>query len=132
MPPIGDISCKHAKFHLYADDTQLYITCQHPSDPIALKTTLTKLEACIDDIRQWMPLNVLKLNNGKTEFLVLQSKNIPYLEPPNIDIGLDNIGPSATARNLGVIISSTLSMSPHVIAVCKAATFQLHNISCGS
>ncbi len=128
--PIGDIIHKHnAKFHLYEDDTQLYLPCQHPSDPIALKETLTKLETCIDNICQWMPLNRSKLNDGKTKFLVLQSKNISHLEAPNIHIGIDNIGPGSTAQNVGVIIDSTLSMCLHVTAVCKAATFQLHRIS---
>ena len=51
------------------------------------------------------------------------------LAAPNITIGQDEICPSTTARNLGVIIDSTLSMSPHVAAVCKAASFQLHRIS---
>ncbi len=69
-----------------------------------------KLEACINDIHHWMPLNGLKLDNGKTEFLVLQSKNTPQLEAHNTHIGLDNIGASSTAHNLGVIIDSTLCL----------------------
>ncbi len=110
MLPIGDIIRRHkAQFHLCADDMQLYITCQRPCNPTSLKKTLTKLEACIKEIRQWMPLNGLKLNDGKTEFMILQSKNIPHLDAPNINIGLDEIGPSSTARNLGVII---LDLSP--------------------
>ena len=51
------------------------------------------------------------------------------LETPNIHIGLDNIATSSTTCDLGVIIDSALSMSPHMAAVCKAATFQLHCIS---
>ena len=36
MLPTGDIICRHnAQFHLYVDDMQLYITCQHPSEPTA-------------------------------------------------------------------------------------------------
>ncbi len=109
MLPIGDISHRHnAQVHLYADDTHLYITCPCPSDPTALKETLTKLEACIGEIQQWMPLNELKLNDGKTEFMALQLKNVPHLEAPNINIGLEKIGPSSNDCNLGVIIDSTL------------------------
>ncbi len=56
-------------------------------------------------------------------------KNMSKLETPNIHIGLDNIATSSTTCDLGVIIDSALSMSPHMAAVCKVATFQLHCIS---
>ncbi len=129
--PISDIIRKHqAIFHLFADDTQLYLTCQRPSDPTALNVTLANLEACIDDICLWMPLNAWKLNDSKTEFLVLQSKNIMNLQPPDICIALDNITPSHQSRDLRVIIDDSLSPSPGVASVCKAASFQLCRISC--
>ena len=66
-----------------------------------------------------------------TEFLVLQSHNITNLAPhPTISIGSDQISPSTHAKDLGVIIDSALSLSPHVSSVCNAANFQLHRISC--
>ena len=35
---------------------------------------------------------------------------------------------STTARNIGVIFSNSLSMAPHVAAVCKSSFFHLPNI----
>ena len=55
--------------HIYADDTQLYLSlkCDNPS------ITLSKLSSCISDIRVWMIKNILKINDLKTEFIVFRS-----------------------------------------------------------
>ena len=117
--PLGDIIRKHdTKFHLYADDAQLYLAFNRSGSPTACNDTLRRLEACIADIRRWMPLNGLKLNDGKTEFMLLQSKHVAPFESPNISIGDDTIAPASSARNLGVVFDSTLSMSAHLKAVC--------------
>ena len=45
-------------YHVYADDTQLYISfkCTQPFDAIS------KLTRCIADIRRWMITNILNIN----------------------------------------------------------------------
>ena len=49
--PLSAIARKHGvSIHLYADDTQLYVSC----DPDDIDTALAKLEACIEDVRLWM------------------------------------------------------------------------------
>ena len=124
--PLGDIIRSHdAGFHLYADDTQLYLACNRPNSQEAQCEIVTRLEACIADIQRWMPLNGLKLNDGKMEFLAIHSKyKIPAFTP-TILIGQDEISPSTTARNLGVIFDTTLSLHPHISSVVKAAFFQV-------
>ena len=56
-------------YHVYADDTQIYVSfkCDDPSQ------ALGKINACISDIRKWMILNKLKINYAKTEFIVFRS-----------------------------------------------------------
>ncbi len=67
--PIGDIVCKHnMSFHLYADNTQLYLSFNN-NDPISALDTRTIMESCITDIQSWMQLKCLKLNGIRTEFL---------------------------------------------------------------
>ena len=46
------------RYHVYADDTQLYIKfkCKQPLE------TISKLNSCLSDIRRWMIINKLKLN----------------------------------------------------------------------
>ena len=48
-----------------------------PSDPLELENALTVLQNCIKDIKIWMNVNKLKLNESKTEFFVAAS---PYYE----------------------------------------------------
>ena len=68
--PLGEICRSHGvTYHLYADDQQLYLSF-HPSGMSSCVTCLEHLEACIAEIRQWMSMNMLKVNDNKTEFIV--------------------------------------------------------------
>ena len=53
--------------HMYADDTQLYL----PFKPEDYDTAITQMQNCLADIRRWMNENMLKLNDTKTEFMVI-------------------------------------------------------------
>ena len=56
--------------HCYADDTQVYISfC--PNDSLDQLNAAELLESCIDDIRAWMLHDDLKLNDEKTELLII-------------------------------------------------------------
>ena len=68
---IGNICRKRqVAFHLYADDTQIYLSFR-PSIPSSKHECIAKIEKCIDEIGIWMTQNLLKLNNDKTEFILM-------------------------------------------------------------
>ncbi len=71
--PLGDTVRKYGmKSHLFADNTQLYLTF----DPKAQgdeELNITTMESCISEIKLWMLQNKLNLNDGKMEFLFLKS-----------------------------------------------------------
>ena len=70
MYPLRSILRHHCiHYHIYTDDTQLYISFDL-SDP---SITIDKVNKCLSDIRNWMIQNKLKINDSKTEFLVLTS-----------------------------------------------------------
>ena len=62
------------KVHMYADDSQLYLSFSAGTNEAL---ALSNLEKCIQEVRHWMASNLLKLNEDKTEFLVIgQSNNL--------------------------------------------------------
>ena len=92
-----------------------------------------ELSACTDDIKTWMTENQLKLNDDKTEALLFpfssSLKPSTVSLPDSITLGSHNIPFSDSARNLGFILDSNLSMKKHVIKICRAAYFELKRIS---
>ena len=120
------------KFHLYADDIQLYLSF-NGHDPHSEQEALNQLESCISDIKLWMMQNKLKLKDSKTEFLQFLSSpvttNSTRGSMTSISIGDDNIFPRGSAKNLGVIMDDRLSLNNHIMFICKAANFQLFKLS---
>ena len=71
--PIGAICRRHGvSYQLYADNTQLYITFTI-GDEVDEELARLKIEACIAEIREWMAHHKLKLNDDKTEYLLVVS-----------------------------------------------------------
>ena len=72
--PLGQIFKAHGlMYHLYADDRQLYLSFT-PNTLGAQSMCLETIKNCIDDVRRWMTLNMLKLNDNKTEFIILGTR----------------------------------------------------------
>ncbi len=128
VSPLSDVIREHGlSYHVYADDTQLYLSFRPSGN--AHELALEKLEACIKDVSDWMVANRLKLNGDKTEFLLLgTARQLSKIPPLHINVGSSLIAPSDKVRNLGCIFDTHMSMKLHVNAICKSAYHFLHNI----
>ena len=127
--PLGDIARKHSiPFHFYANDTQLYLLFTS-NCPNHLSSTKMSLELCVKDIGDWMQRNKLKLNQDKTELLVISSKYRPRPPLDYIRVGEEVIKSSKQARNLGVGFDQYLDFKEHVKITCKSAFFRIHSIA---
>lgn len=112
---------------MYADDTQIYIEFDLTTQ--SSEAALSKLESCINDIRIWMRENKLKLNEDKTEFVViLPTKQSHKVQVQSISIGDCDIEPSKSARNLGATFDSHMNLVPHVSSLVRSCNYQLRRI----
>jgi len=128
MLPLGDLlRSLSIEYHLYADDSQIYISFK----PVLPEQELTfeKLENCIQKIRQWMKPNFLMLNDDKTEFLITgTSQQLVKVTCDSITVGNTVVKASESARNLGVIFNSTMDMKEHIANQCRSMMMHLRNI----
>ena len=123
--PLGAILRHHnIPYHIYADDTQRYCACDADSSP----TTMSRIEACITDIRSWMITNKLKINDEKTEFLIISSPRSSVQLDLNVTIGQSVISPSNSCRNLGVMFDRHVKMNVQISSMCRSIHFHLRNI----
>ena len=73
--------------------------------------------------------NHLKLNDSKTEFLIIgSSTQLGQLKNDTIRIGDTTVRASETARNIGAIFDSSMTMKQHVSTLCRACYVHLRNI----
>ena len=128
--PLGDIIRRHhMKLHIYADDTQVYVSvCPTTSNGVTL--AVSRLEQCINDVNEWMSQNFLKLNADKTEVIMLGFKaQLAKIDLPTVNIAGVNIPiKSDPVKNLGVMFDCGLTMAAQVANITRSANFQLVNI----
>ena len=68
--PLGKLIRQYdLELHIYADDTQVYVSVC-PTSEAGVKPAVSKLENCVSNIQLWMAKNFLKLNADKTEVMV--------------------------------------------------------------
>ena len=114
--------------HCYADDSQVYISFS-PNDRAEQLAVVRNMEDCIRDIRCWMLNNDLKLNDDKTEFLIIgTSQQLVKLDNISIRVGDSDIHPVPIARNLGSWFDSRLSMATHITKICSSSFYYIYNI----
>ena len=89
------------------------------------------MQECVSDVKSWMTLNRLQLNDGKTEAMLVMSKrtSIAGLIPQSMRIGDTNIDFSDLVKNLCVTLDSSLSMHQQVSNTCTAAYIEFRRIS---
>ena len=69
--PLTHVILNHPVSHmLYADDTQVYKSC-NVND---LASAILCVEKCVSDIKTWMLCNKLQINENKTEALLVSHK----------------------------------------------------------
>ena len=69
--PLSSVISRHNICqHLYADDTQIYLSLSK-TDP---EMSLSLVQQCLHDVSDWIIASKLKLNPDKTEFILIGTK----------------------------------------------------------
>ena len=114
--------------HAYADDTQLYISFR-PALAAEQSVAINAMQDCITDIRNWMLEVKLKLNDDKTEFIIIGTRQqLAKVSVDSLQIGNETITSSSEVKNLGSWFDTQLKMDSHISKCCRTAFFQLFNI----
>ena len=113
---VSDISkdIKFCKYHLYADDTQLYITGKVHE----IVDLIKNLNKDLSRIAEFSENNCLRLNEGKSVFIFLGSNQniakINELVLPDIIINGKAIKRETIVRNLGINFNETMSWDSEI------------------
>ena len=127
------IATKHGlTIKLYADDSQLYIGFSS-ANAAEVNDVLKRIECCLKDIKQWMVQNFMKLNEDKTEFILLGAKNdMKKIGSLTLEVDgtlITNITCDGdAAKSLGVMMDENMNMQRQIAEVRKKCAWQLSNL----
>ena len=72
----------------------------------------------------------LKLNDGKTEIIVIRGnlRNVPVANFGVMSFGNTQLVPCESAKNLGIVLDSSLSWRSHIDSIVKTCIFHIRNL----
>ena len=87
------------------------MTCilQMSAPPDKISELLQSMQSCISDVKAWATANMLKLNDNKTELMLVTSKRtkLPHNLPTSITIGNAQIPFKPSVKNLDFTLDSS-------------------------
>ena len=120
------IASQSVPHHLYADDTQLYISFSADNS----ESSFHRLQQCLVSVQDWVTTNKLKLNPNKTEFLLIghERQRLKYLPMFPITLLGSETYPSKTVRNLGIVFDENFNFRTHINNVCKLSYYHIRDL----
>ena len=113
---------KRGRYHMYADDTQLYYTCKCED----ANETIDHINNDLGRVSTFSKSNCLKLNAEKSKYIIIGSRhNFKKLKDIQLnEIKIDNktIEREYEAKNLGIVFDEELSWTRHV-NLCTATAY---------
>ena len=113
------------RYQFYADNTQLNVTnCDADTG-----LSRSRVEHCVADIDRWMTNNKLKLNENKTELLVISSKYRSRPMVTSIQVGVETIKHHSCCKKFGSDICKDIAMDKHITMIRKTSKDHLSSSS---
>ena len=113
--------------HSFADDLRLRMS----ASPDRISELLHSMQSCICDVNAWATVNMLKLNDNKTELMLVTSKRTKHLHSLRTSITICNaqIPFKQFVNNLGFTLDCHLTMNAHVSNIARTCYFELHRLA---
>ena len=128
IKPLSAIIDSHSiTHHSFADDLQLHMSAPHDR----ISELLHSIQSCISDVKAWATANMLKLNDSKTELMLVTSNRSKHLHnlPTTITIGNAQIPIKQSLKNLGFTFDCHLTMNANVSIIARKCYFELHRFA---
>ena len=124
IKPLSAIIDSHSIIHhSFAYDLQI----QMSAPPDKISELLHSMQSFISDVKAWATSNILKLNDNKTELMLVTSKRTKHLHnlPTSITISNAQIPIKQSVKNLGLTLDWHLTMNAHVSNIAWTCIFKL-------
>ena len=128
IKPLSAIIDTHSLIHhSFADDLQLQMSV--PPDKISV--LLHSMQSCTSDVKALANANMIKLNDNKTELMLVTSKRTKHLHnlPTSITIGNAQTPFKQSVKNLGFTLDCYLAMNAHVSNIARTCYFELRHLA---
>ena len=89
------------------------------------------MQSCISDVNALTTANMLKLNDNKTELMLVISKRTKHLHslPTSITIGSAQFPFKKSVKNLGFTLDCHLTMNAHVSNIARTCYIELRRLA---
>ena len=111
-------------YHFVADDTRLYIRVED------IDEAKHRFSFLLSYLKTWMARRKLKLNDGRTEIVVIKGnlRNVSVASFGVMNFVNAQLVPCESTKNLGVVLHSSLSFRSHVDFIVKTCNFHILNL----
>ena len=128
IKPLSTIIDSHSIIHhSFADDLQL----QMSAPPDRISELLHSMQSCMSDVKAWATANMHKLNDNKTELMLVTSKRTKHLHslPTSITMGNVQIAFKKSVKNFGFTLYCHLTMNAHISNIARTCYFELRRLA---
>lgn len=122
------ITCHLPDVIIFADDTQIWISFK-PDSELSHVSAVATLVKCVKDIKDWMDKKKLKMNDGKSEIVLIGTRQqLQKINQSPICIGSSLVTPVEAVKDLGTWLDNHMSYKIQVTKTCSVGYFHLRNI----
>ena len=93
------------------------------------KVCIANIQACLFRVKEWMDSMRLKMNEGKTEFIIIGSSHqIAKCSMTHLKVNNIEVQRSSVIKYLGTHMDEKLSFKEHITAKCRTAAINFQRI----